>query len=116
MANSFLPEIQQRKAALDYFFTNCNHHLPDRKSLERRFYLSLGRSAVGLASAAFTNGQTTTAEELSRFALEMCPAVRFSRSWVKFVWISRIRARAASVRKRLVKKSQGSSVTDTPSH
>lgn len=86
MANSSLPEIQQRKSALDYFFRTCSKLLANPKPLERRSYRLLGRTALGLASSALKSGQTAVAEDLCEFALSVCPSVRWSRSWAKFVW------------------------------
>jgi len=100
MTNSFLPEIRQRKAALDYFFADYSHLVSDSAVLRKRSYRSLSRSALGLASSAFGDGQTAIAENLSTFALAMDPGVRFSSSWVKFIWrkhLSAVARRASTI-------------------
>ena len=112
MANSFFPEILQRKTALDLFFTDCGHLLPHPKSLEKKFQLSLARIAVGLASSALADGQNAVAEKLSGFAVSMCPAVRFSPSWAKFLWTREVKCRATSLRRKFVKASDSRSIVD----
>lgn len=86
MADGFLPEIQQRKAALDSFFQSCGHLLPNAQALERKFCWSLSRTAVGLASLAFDEGKTDVSEHLSDFALDICPRVKRSPSWLKLTY------------------------------
>jgi hypothetical protein len=83
MADGFLPDVEQRKAALDCFFQSCGHMLPNARHLRREAYWSLGRATLGLASSAFDQGKIEIAERLRDFALVVCPRVRMSRSWAK---------------------------------
>ena len=83
MTAGFLPEVQQRKAALDSFFLSCGHLLPNAQKLERKFHWLLGRTALGLASSAFDQGQRHVSEQLANFARQTCPSVTRSPSWVK---------------------------------
>ena len=83
MTAGFLPEVQQRKAALDSFFRTCGHLLPNAQKLEKKFHYLLGRTALGLASSAFDQGQSQVSEQLAEFAYQTCPSVTRSLSWAK---------------------------------
>jgi Glycosyl transferase family 2 len=83
MTAGFLPEVQQRKAAVDSFFRSCGHLLPNSQKLERKFQWLLGRTALGLASSAFDKGQRHVSEQLADFACQTCPNVTRSLSWAK---------------------------------
>jgi hypothetical protein len=85
MADGYLPDVEQRKAALDCFYESCGRALPDGRGLRKRAYWALGRAALGLASSAFDQGKTQIAERLRDMALLVCPGVRRSMSWAKFV-------------------------------
>ena len=83
MAEGFLPDVQQRKAALDCFFQTCGHILPNPHRLQSKFYWSLGCDALGLASSAFNEGEIQTSQQLCDFARSICPPVRWSLPWTK---------------------------------
>jgi glycosyltransferase involved in cell wall biosynthesis len=82
-AQGLLTDLQQRKAALDCFFRTCGHALPNAQLLHRRFFWSLGCDAVGLASSAFNEHAMEVSEQLSEFALRVCPRVKRSLPWTK---------------------------------
>src|SRR5713101_563174 len=84
-AQGLLADLQQRKAALDCFFETCGHALPNAQLLHRRFFWSLGCDAVGLASTAFNERTMEVSEQLSEFALRVCPEVKKSLPWTKLV-------------------------------
>jgi hypothetical protein len=79
-----LPDLQQRKAAVDVFFEECGAVLPNVALLRRRVYGSFGRAAVKRASAAFNEGQPELSERIAQYALGVCPEVRRSWPWAKF--------------------------------
>jgi glycosyltransferase involved in cell wall biosynthesis len=80
---SSLPDLQQRKAALDLFFQTCSSDLLDARNLRRRLVRSLALEAVGCASAAFNSGEKDLSAELSEFALSLSPRVKRSMRWTK---------------------------------
>lgn len=83
MADGLLPDVQQRKAAIDCFFQNHGHLLSNSQQISRKFYRLLARDAVGLSSSAFNAGETQISQRLCNFALQTWPAVRWSFSWAK---------------------------------
>ena len=83
MAEGFLHDMEQRKAALDYFFLSCGNLLPDGNRLRRDAYWSMGRAMLGLASLSFDRGNMNASEQLRELAVVACPRVRRSMSWVK---------------------------------
>jgi glycosyltransferase involved in cell wall biosynthesis len=83
-ADGLLPDMEQRKAALDCFFQACGHLLPARDRIEHRFYRLLACDAVGLASRAFNAGKMETSQVLCDMAFRMSPSVRWSSNWMKF--------------------------------
>jgi hypothetical protein len=89
-AEGSLPDIKQRKVALDLFFEACSSQLPDAERLRQRMFQSLSCDALGLASSALNTGQTKIAERLTEWALQLCPDVRKSFLWAKLSWKRRI--------------------------
>lgn len=83
MANSWLPDLQQRQAALDYFFQTCDYILPDARDVHRRLFWSLGCEAIGFASTAFNMRKMEDSVQLSEFALVVCPSVKKSWPWTR---------------------------------
>lgn len=101
LTQGWLPDLQQRKTALDCFFQTCGDVLPNAPRLRRRLYWSLACSAVGFASTAFNQGEMEISERLSDFALDVCPAVKISLPWMKLACKRRLGFRAwAALRPR----------------
>jgi glycosyltransferase involved in cell wall biosynthesis len=78
----WLPELEQRKAALNWFFVTCGYMFPDRH-LPARLLRLLSLDAISCASAAFNEGEIETSEQIQTFAMELCPEVRRSWRWMK---------------------------------
>jgi glycosyltransferase involved in cell wall biosynthesis len=78
-----LPDIQQRRAAIDSFFDSCEALLPDPARLRRRIYRALGREALGFASAAFNDHELAASNQLCALALLLDPAASHSWPWLK---------------------------------
>jgi glycosyltransferase involved in cell wall biosynthesis len=85
MAQGWLPDLQQRKSALDWFFQTCSSVLPNSEQLRRRLFWSLGCTAVEFAGAAFDAGDVQLSGQLSDFAGGVCPQVKRSTRWAKLV-------------------------------
>lgn len=81
--NSWLPDLQQRKLALDLFVRSCGHVLPGAQVLQMGMLRSLGRDAVGCASGAFNDGNVELSEEILRFAIDCSPGVTMSLPWFR---------------------------------
>lgn len=80
-----LPDLLQRKAALDLFLETCGTLLANPDLVRRRLYWSLSRDAIGRASSALNYGESITAERLCAFALHISPSAARSLPWLKFV-------------------------------
>lgn len=82
-AESCLPDMYQRKAALDCFFETCGHMLANQQRLMRKLFRSLACDAVSLGSTAFNSGRMENSRALCEFACQICPSVRWSLAWAK---------------------------------
>ena len=78
-----LPDLEQRKAALDYFFKTCGGVLEHADALRQKAFWSLGCDAVGLSSSAFNAGSMEVSAQLSEFAVALCPKIKRSQPWLK---------------------------------
>lgn len=85
MGKSWLPDLHQRKAALDCFFQTCGCVLPNAQYVQRKMFWSLSCVAVGFASAAFNIRNMEESERLSEFALAVCPDVKRSWQWARLM-------------------------------
>jgi GT2 family glycosyltransferase len=77
------PDLQQRKAAFECFLQTCGYTLPNPLQFRRKLLWMFGCDAVGLASSAFNEGKIEISEQLSEFALALCPEVKGSLPWTK---------------------------------
>jgi hypothetical protein len=104
---AWLPDLEQRNRALDCFFQHCKHTLPNAEELRRMMMWSLGCCAIGFASSAFNQGEMEVSEQLSQFALNVCPRVKRSWPWTKLRFKRRLGARAwSALRPALAKVRQ----------
>ena len=85
-----LPDLQQRKAALDCFFQSCSQFVPNAELLRRRLFRGLSRDAIGLASSAFNEGETIVSERLMEFAIQLHPDIKKSFPWMRLACKRRI--------------------------
>jgi glycosyltransferase involved in cell wall biosynthesis len=83
LSRSGLQDLLQRKAAFDCFFETCGPAVPNSSQLRFRLFRLLGREAIGFASAAFNEGEMEVSEQLSTFALAVCPQVERSLPWIR---------------------------------
>jgi glycosyltransferase involved in cell wall biosynthesis len=79
---SWLPDLEQRKAALEWFFQSRDCMFPDRQ-LRARLLRMLSLDAISCASAAFNEGKMNTSENIEAFAVGVCPGVKRSWPWIK---------------------------------
>lgn len=78
-----LPDLQQRKAALDCFFRACSPVLPNAERLRKKLFWALACDAIGLASSALNEGETAVCERLIEVAFQLSPNIKASLPWLK---------------------------------
>jgi len=81
----WLPDLEQRQAALSSFFAAANLGQKESEILRRNAFRLLAREAIGFSSAAFNNSDVATSHQLSDFALQLDPGIRASAAWLKLV-------------------------------
>lgn len=91
---SWLPDLKQRKLALECFFKSCSCKLTNAHQVHRSLFWLLGCDAVSLASAAYSNGEIELSQRLSEFARLVCPQVIKSSLWIRFVFKRNLGCRA----------------------
>ncbi len=89
-----LLDLQQRKAAVDYFLGTCAPLLCDAGQTHRRMVRSLSYDAVGCASGAFNGGDRAVSDQLAQFALLLFPEIKKTWCWTKFICKRRLGLRA----------------------
>lgn len=82
-SSRFLPDIQQRKAAVDCFLNTCSDILPEAKELHKEMLRRLAEETLECASSAFNHGEKETSLLLSQLACDISPHVRRSICWRK---------------------------------
>src|SRR5262249_23190407 len=88
-----LPDLEQRKAALDCFFADSKGAWPDPDRLRRRTYDDLAVITVAMAGQTFNRGDVAECERILEFAIRLSPAVRRSREWSRVMWKRRMGVR-----------------------
>jgi hypothetical protein len=83
MTQGWLPDLKQRKAALDCFFGSCADVIPHSAQLRGRLLYLLGCDAICRASEAFNEGEQDLAERLCSFAISVSSGVTRSLPWIK---------------------------------
>ena len=106
-AQHWLPDLEQRKVAFDYFLQIYGNAAPDAQQLRRTLLSLLAREAVGHASAAFNDGERDASDQLAAFASRISPEITWSLPWVKLaakrvmglsIWRALQRAQGSPVR------------------
>jgi hypothetical protein len=82
-SRTWLPDVQQRKLALDYFFGENGSGLAGGPRLRRKAYASLGRESLTFASWAFNLSEVETTQRLIDFAAQVWPETKQSWQWTK---------------------------------
>ncbi len=80
-----LADLQQRKAAFDVFFRNCEGATSRVAALYQDLLKRLGTLAVRYASGAFNDRQFELSYRLSSFGVSVYPPVRFRMAWFLIV-------------------------------
>jgi len=77
-----LPDLEQRKAAIDCFYKTCKSVLSNPEQLHRDLLRPLADEGVALAGSAFNAGELEVSKQLSDFGAEIDPEVTKSFRWV----------------------------------
>lgn len=81
----WLPDLEQRHAALTSFFRTADLGKHGGEALQRNASRLLAKEAVSFASAAFNDGDLDTSQRLCDFAVQLDPGIRGSALWLKLV-------------------------------
>jgi hypothetical protein len=84
VANS-LPDLRQRKAAIDSFLRSEGRNIAGWSTLQRKLHDDLGRIAIGRASAAFNAGDAHALQQLTEFAINISPKAKLSLRWMRLM-------------------------------
>jgi glycosyltransferase involved in cell wall biosynthesis len=105
--NGRMADLQQRKAAFDYFFETCSDRLPNPERLRRELFRSLSLIAVGRASGAFNEGEVQASQQLAEFAICAYPQIKTSLAWMKLMCKRRMGSKAWRVLETAVARIRG---------
>lgn len=83
---SKLPDLRQRKKALDMLFSGAGPNLKQDQALRDFLVEDLAREALRQAGAAFNQSELAAAEAIKGFALEVSPRARRSLPWAKLAF------------------------------
>lgn len=85
MGYRWLPDLHQRRAAVDSFLNECAAFLDDPEAVREQLLRGLGREALGAASAAFNEGDFELVNALARYGIDTSPATVGSLPWLKLL-------------------------------
>jgi GT2 family glycosyltransferase len=89
-----LPDVQQRRAAIEHFLEQSAAKLTDPASFRKILFESLGRNAAYQASEALNEGDLETSRRLSELAKELHPGVWRTSSWLRLLLTRAVGPRA----------------------
>lgn len=79
--DSWLPDVSQRRLAIERFYSESGHLLADAPTLRASTLYALARETVGYAGGAFDSGASALSMRLADYAVETSPQVKRSRQW-----------------------------------
>ena len=89
-----LPDIEQRRIAIEWFLSEHSHHLPEAGNLREMLRLDLARQAVSSSSIAFNQGKPELSDRLLEVSRELHPGIVSTTDWWKLKLKRGIGARA----------------------
>lgn len=98
-----LSDLQQRKAAIDYFLAHDGRALPHPHAVARALARELALDALGCASDALRDGQAETARKVQAYAASVFPPIRFSVVWAKLAVRRRLGRRVSASLARVLR-------------
>jgi glycosyltransferase involved in cell wall biosynthesis len=81
----FIPDLEQRKAALDWFLRSSVDALDDVEEMRSRAYTKLSIDALSRAHRAIMLGDANTSRRLAEFASAIDPSIKYSALWGKLM-------------------------------
>lgn len=97
-----MPDLLQRKAALDSFFESCQAVIPNAGEVRRQQLRALGCDAISWASIALNKDRRDISDRLAHFAFQLSPSINRSLPWLKLSIKRRIPSTAWRVLRPLV--------------
>jgi len=85
-----LPDLRQRKAAIDTLFRCYGSSIADRERLQRLADHTLAWGAFGAAIWAFEHGNLSSCQEMLDFALDIYPELRKRPEYARLSWKRRV--------------------------
>jgi glycosyltransferase involved in cell wall biosynthesis len=82
-ANMWLPDIQQRREAIECFVRTCKDVIPGAAQIHDRLLKLLSIEAVNYAGSAYNDGELELSLQLSDFATSIYPRIKRSVLWMK---------------------------------
>lgn len=82
-SQAWLPDVQQRKLVIDSLMESCGDLFSDPDRVRRRMIRQLSHNAIGIASAAFNQGEIRAARRLEDYAVGLFGGVRMTPAWWK---------------------------------
>jgi len=86
----WLPDLRQRKAAIEHFMSTCHDLLPRAAEMQKKFFGLLAEEAVRYAKTAFNQDEVERCQQLCQFAVEISPQIKRSYLWKKLncsIWL-----------------------------
>jgi glycosyltransferase involved in cell wall biosynthesis len=81
--SSRLPDLQEREAALSFFFRDCAAHLDNAEEIRQEMLNALAIDAVICANGAFHESEMALVDQLAHFALRISPVITRNMAWKK---------------------------------
>ena len=103
MSDTFLPDVQQRKLALDVFFSCWSYLLPRSEAVRSELEHALALDALGFASQAFDSQKNDDSERLYQTAVAIAPRVRYSLPAAKLRLKRWLRPRTVQTIRRVIR-------------
>jgi glycosyltransferase involved in cell wall biosynthesis len=82
-AQHWLPDVQQRKAAIDQLLQFDSISRDEATLLHRSALRRLALESISFASRAFNSDDIEASWLLRRFASDICPGIRLTKPWIK---------------------------------
>ncbi len=99
-----LPDLEQRRAAVEAFVRADGHLLPDSSDLVKVAEKALADAAFWDASRAFDRGDANQCQMLLDAALRWSPSLANSRHWSRLAWKRRVGSRVWGAMRPIVER------------
>lgn len=83
LSKSWLPDLEQRRRAIEYFVRTCRHQLAFPDQVREELLMLLAIDAIHYAGSVFNEGDLPHCQKLAEFAAAVHPPIRQSRHWYR---------------------------------